>query len=80
MLSQIVFGTDNRQIRFLTDNMALVHIINQTSSRDTKIMVLVRRLVLNAMHYNIHVRANNIPGKRNVLANPSSRLQVHCFK
>ena len=38
----------NKLLLFLTDNMALVHIINQTecTSRDPKIMRLVRQLMV----------------------------------
>lgn len=70
----------NRRILFFTDNLALVHIINKTTSRDPQIMVLVRHLVALAMQHNIHFKAKHIPGKHNVLADHLSRLQVQCFR
>ena len=70
----------NKRLLFLTDNMALVHIINQCTSRDPKIMRLVRQLMVKAMRCNILFRARHLPGKRNVLADALSRLQVLSFK
>ena len=70
-----------RRILFFTDNMALVHIINQRSSLELKIMVLVRYLVLTAMHYNIHFKARHMClAKKNILADHLSHLQVHCLR
>ena len=70
----------NKRLLFLTDNMALVHIINQCTSRDPKIMRLVRQLMVKAMQCNTLFRARHLPGKRNVLADALSRLQVLSFK
>ena len=70
----------NKRILFFTDNLALVHIINQTSSRDPKIMVLLRRLVIIAMQFNIHFRSKWLPGCTNVLPDLLSRLQVQHFR
>jgi hypothetical protein len=52
---------------FLTDNAAVAEIINKTSSKDTIIMKLVKRLALAALKHNIHFKAKHIPGKTNVI-------------
>lgn len=59
-----------------TDNMALVHIINNTNSRDSKIMTLIRKLVVKCMRFNILLEAEHVPGYQNILADKLSRLQV----
>ena len=40
----------NSRILFLTDNMALMHIINKCSCKDRQVMCLVRRMVLVTMN------------------------------
>jgi hypothetical protein len=59
---------------FLTDNAAVAEIINKTSSKDTIIMKLVKRLALAALKHNIHFKAKHIPGKTNVIFDLLSRL------
>ena len=70
----------NKRLLLLTDNMALVHIINQCTSCDPKIMRLVRQLMVKAMQCNVLFRARHLPSKHNVLADALSRLQVLSFK
>ena len=66
----------NRNIEFHTDNMALVSIINSTSSSKETIMILVRILVSTMLRFNFTFRAVHIPGVHNDLADALSRLQV----
>ncbi|XP_062614297.1 uncharacterized protein LOC134276023 [Saccostrea cucullata] len=65
----------NKRILFLSDNMAVVQIINKQTSKDKTIMRLVRRLVLATLENNIHFRAKHIPGKHNITADRLSRFQ-----
>ena len=58
----------------------MVDIINQETSREPKIMVLVRRLVLNCLEYNILFKSEHIPGILNRECDLLSRLQVDKFK
>jgi hypothetical protein len=69
----------NQCILFRTDNEALVDIINQQSSKDVRIMHLVRELVLRCLVQNILFKAVHIPGRENVLADLLSRQQVNRF-
>lgn len=48
----------NHNILFLTDNEAVVAIINKTSSKDKTIMKLVRRLVISCLQNNIFSKQN----------------------
>ena len=70
----------NHCVRFYTDNLALVYILNQKTSKDKKIMKLVRCLVLACMNHNVMFQASHISGCKNVLADSLSRLQVKEFQ
>lgn len=70
----------NKRIMMHTDNLALVHIINSNTSKDGKIMTLLRKCVITCMMHNILFKAEHIPGYQNVLADSLSRLQVQAFR
>ena len=53
----------NKCINFYCDNMAVVDIINIKTSKDSEIMVLMRRLAMKCMKTNILFRATQVPGK-----------------
>ena len=63
-----------------TDNQALVSIINSNTSKESKVMILVRKFVLKLRMHNIQIKAIHIPGVENVLADKLSRLQIESFK
>jgi len=65
----------NKSVLFHCDNIAVVHIINNQSSRDGTIMGLFRRIVISLMKLNIHLRAQHVPGIDNVLCDRISRFQ-----
>ena len=69
----------NKNVMFYSDNMAVVHIINQQTSKDNLIMCLVRRLVVNCLKFNIMFKAKHIPGLNNTLADNLSRQQIQEF-
>jgi hypothetical protein len=60
----------------MSDNAAVVHVINKQSCKEKTLMKLVRRLVLTSLKYNIFFKAKHIPGKRNILADKLSRFQL----
>ena len=70
----------NKCVCFVTDNDALVEIINRQTSKHKLIMLLVRDLVLTSLKYNILFRARHIPGVHNSRADLLSRLQVNQFR
>lgn len=65
----------NKKVLFLSDNMAVVEVLNKKSCRDKALMKLLRRLVLVSLRFNIHFRAKHIPGKLNVTADRLSRFK-----
>ncbi len=65
----------NSVILFHCDNIAVVEIVNKLSSKDEKIMCLVRLLVLKLLQYNITFKAQHISGVKNILADAVSRFQ-----
>ena len=64
-LSALEFWADqlsNKCINLMTDNQAVVDIINNQTSNDNICMILVRRLVIVCLSYNIVFHATHIPG------------------
>ena len=66
----------NKCISFHSDNRAVVDIINSQTSKDTKVMHLMRKLVLSCLRPNTLFQVVPIPGINNNLADSLSRLQV----
>ena len=53
---------------------------HRQTSKDPKIMVLVRRLVVSCMKCNLLIRAVHVPGKQNILPDLLSRFQIDQFR
>ena len=70
----------NKRVVFITDNESIVYIINKQTAKDTKLLSLVRTLLLICLRNNILFRARHIKGTRNILADSLSRLKVEKFK
>ena len=70
----------NKRVLFWTDNESIVHVINRHTAKDTKLLGLLRTMVLICLRNNILFRARHIKGEKNVLADSLSRLQVDKFK
>ena len=64
----------NQKILFMSDNAAVVHVINKQTCKEQTLMHLIRRLVLSSLSFNILFKAKHIPGKSNVLADHISRF------
>ena len=81
-LSVGIWGSQmaNRCIAFVTDNVALVSIVNQQTSKHKLVVILIRDLVLTALNYNHIFRARHIPGLNNTRADCLSRFQIARFK
>lgn len=71
---------ENKCILFHTDNQGLVEVINKKTTKDKKLLALLRVLVLQCLKHNILFRAIHVPGVLNVKADALSRLQVTKFK
>lgn len=70
----------NSSVVLHCDNSAVVQVINKTSSKDTNLMILMRRLMVLSLKNNIHFSARHFPGVYNTAADMLSRLQVTQFK
>jgi len=70
----------NHAITFVSDNEAVVAVINKTTSKHKQIMALVRTLVSACLKYNILFNSRHLPGVDNTLADSLSRFQVDQFK
>ena len=64
---------------FVTDNAALVDIINKQTSKHKIVMILIRDMVLTTLKFNIFT-ARHLPGKLNERADLMSRFQIERFK
>ena len=66
----------NKCIQINSDNLAVVHIINSSTSKDLTIITLLRQFVLDCMTSNILVRSVHLPGHLNTCSDLLSRGQV----
>ncbi|XP_067681481.1 uncharacterized protein [Haliotis asinina] len=69
----------NKKVMFTCDNQAVVHIINKQSSKNKRVMALVRCLVLLSLQHNIIFHAKYISTHENAIADALSRFQWHRF-
>ena len=65
----------NSRVLFLCDNDSVVHIINKHTSKDSKLMNLIRKFVVITLKFNIDFRAQHISGKSNTVCDALSRFQ-----
>ena len=65
---------------FFADNESVAHVINKQTTKDTKILALLRTMVLIRLRNNVFFRARHIQWDKNVLAYSLSRLQVDKFR
>ena len=70
----------NHKIWLYIDNLALVEVLNKQQSKEKKVMILMRKLVLKCMQYNILFNSKHISGVKNDLADSLSRLQINRFQ
>ena len=70
----------NQRVLFLSDNTAVVAVINRQTARDPQLICLVHQLVVACFSYNMCFCAKHIHGKISVVADFISRLQVECAR
>ena len=70
----------NSKVIFNCDNMAVVNMISQQTSRDPDCMTLIRKMVLICLRHNILFKSKHVSGSKNLLADSLSRLQIQKFK
>ena len=70
----------NQKIILFCDNMSVVHMINNNSSRCKNCMVLMRILVLQGLIHNVKICAKHVVGVTNIYADNLSRLNYRKFR
>ena len=70
----------NKCLQFFVDNEALVDVLGKQSSSEPLVMVLVCRLVLLCLQFNLVLTVKHIYGTSNIAADLLSRLQVERFR
>ena len=70
----------NRRVILFCDNQSIVQMVNNTTSKCTNCMVLIRLLVLKSLTENVRVFARYIESKANKAADYLSRGELHKFK
>ena len=77
LVAVYVFGEEfqNTTIIFHTDNQAIVHVLNNQTSKEKLVMVLVRNLILVCLARNIKFVAQHVPGITNMLPDRLSHFQ-----
>ena len=70
----------NRSILIHCDNMSVVNMVNNTTSRCKNCMVLLRVIVLHGLRHNIKIQAKHVPGISNQISDNLSRLKLKQFK
>ena len=70
----------NRKVIFVCDNQAVVSIINRQTSKNRRVMSLVRFMVTLCLKHNILFRSRHISSHDNVIADAISRFQWDRFR
>lgn len=69
----------NKRLIINTDNESLVPVLSKKTTKEHRVMSLVRRLVLACLKYNILISARHVAGSINQAADALSRLQLDKF-
>lgn len=69
----------NKKIVFRTDNLSSVHIINSMTSRNEKVMIILRAITLLCLKLNIAFKSVHVSGCFNQLADSLSRFNLQKF-
>ena len=69
----------NKRISLACDNMSVVHMLNNSSSKCKNCMVLIRIVVLQSLVWNVNIKAHHITSKANLFPDLLSRLKYKLF-
>ena len=68
-----------KNLELMTDNAAIVSVINKQTSKEKLVMCLLRKFVWYCLKYNICCSATHVAGTKNLIADSLSRLQMDRF-
>ena len=71
---------ENQHIVLFCDNMSVVHMINNQSSKCKNCMFLIRIVVLKSLLHNTKISAKHVKGELNIYADFLSRLKYREFR
>ena len=82
LMSLFLWGKEiaNRRVQLWSDNMSVVQVVNSMTSKDKRMMTLIRILVQFTIKLNTKITMRHVPGVENIKADLLSRLQVDRFK
>ena len=70
----------SRWVKFLCNNESVVAVLSSGTSRDPKLMVLMRFLVLLTVRHSFSFKASSVCGRANPVADALSRFQFQRFR
>ena len=70
----------NKKIVFRTDNLSSVHIVNSMTSKNEKVMIILRAITLLCLRLNIAFKSLHVSGSFNQLADSLSRFNLQKFQ
>ena len=70
----------NKSITLFCDNMSVVHMVNNSSSKYQNCMILIRLIVLECLNHNVHINVRHVSGKLNIFPDLLSRMKYSEFK
>ena len=70
----------NKNVTIFCDNMSVVQMVNNTSSKCKNCMILIRMMVLKMMENNTKITAKHVLGEQNKFADHLSRMRYKEFR
>lgn len=70
----------SKKIILNIDNEAVVHILNQKTSKSDRVMSLLRPMLIRVMQNNIQIKSVHVPGCTNLIPDALSRFQWQTFR
>ena len=70
----------NKKIILFCDNMSVVHMINNSSSKCPNCMILIRLIILQELTHNVKINTKHVLGKSNTFSDMLSRLKYKEFR
>ena len=70
----------NRRLCFNCDNQAVVHTLNSMTSKNDRVMVILRMITLLCLEFNLLIKARHVPGANNGICDSISRFQMDRFR
>ena len=69
----------NKRIYIFCDNMSVVQMVNNNSSKCKNCMVLIRLIVMKALTCNVNIKVKHVPGRFNIFSDLLSRMEYKKF-